>query len=113
MDSTEKRYLVATLEAEAAGESAQPGNKLVLQKKETAPINYDDGITISFAPARPRHLSFACKGSANPAETCDVRLFKKKPSEPIPWASQQRPPPEETIEQPERDQSARDVASSE
>ena len=54
-------------------------NELVLKKKETAKVNFDDGVIIDIpGKERPRHLQFLCKTSTSGnAEACDLRLSKR------------------------------------
>lgn len=60
---------------------------VTLAKKETAKVNFDDGIMLVLeGRLKPRHVQFYCKtNSSGDAEACDFRLAKKIPTEKIPW----------------------------
>ena len=55
-------------------------NELTMTKKETAKVDYDDGVLFHLeGKPKPRHLRFSCKTSSDgSAEACDLRLAKRR-----------------------------------
>ena len=67
MESTKDSYNIDVVNSE-----------LVLEKKGTAQVNFDDGVIFDIQGSQPRHLQFFCKtDSEGNSESCDVRLSKQ------------------------------------
>ena len=72
--------LQALKNVELWAEVKEDGKMLVVDKKVTGNFDYDDGLTLKFDSARPRHLQFYCKTARDPtlaeSESCNLRLYK-------------------------------------
>lgn len=62
-------------------------NTLNLSKKETAKVDFDDGVILPIAGKhKPRHLQFYCKTTADgEAESCDIRLARISKLPSVSW----------------------------
>jgi len=66
MESTQEAYAIEV-----------DSTELRLAKKETALVNFDDGIVLNLpGQEQPRHLQFYCK-KTGAGEGCDLRLAKR------------------------------------
>ena len=60
---------------------------ITIEKKSSAPFDFDDGIKLEFKDSKPQHLQFYCKTDKITSESCDVRLFKANETEIETWRS--------------------------
>ena len=68
---------------------------LVLTKKNSAKVDYDDGIILDIpGKTKPRHLQFYCKsnwvgeGEKGEGEACNLRLTKRNVKQKMLWSEQ-------------------------
>ena len=73
--------------SEVVADTVPSQRMITIEKKASAPFDFDDGIKLEFKDSKPKHLQFYCKTDRITSESCDVRLFKANETEIEKWRS--------------------------